>query len=164
MIENKIAASGLVNLELEDFYPSASIAVIDIKDQLWQGLVLREKEFRNWVNEQSWENYSNKFVAVTCSADAIVPKWAFMLIVSQLHPYTTQVFYGDENTALHALWQDALSKIEVADYSDKRVLVKGCAEKEIPETAYMQVVQMLQPVAKSIMFGEACSSVPVFKK
>lgn len=164
MIENKIAASGLLNLELEDFYPSTSVAVIDIKDQLWQGLVLREKEFRAWVKEQDWSLYEGQYVAVNCSADAIVPKWAFMLIVSQLHPYTSNVFFGDKNTALHALWQDALAKIETADYIDKRVLVKGCAEKEIPETAYMQVVQKLQPVAKSIMFGEACSSVPVFKK
>ena len=163
-IDNKIAASGLVNLELDAYYPKGECSILDIKDRLWQGLVLREKDFRNWVKEHDWRQYKDRHVAIFCSVDAIVPQWAYMLIASELFPFANTIVFGDVLALQARIWADALDGLNANDYVDKRVLVKGCSDKPIPACAYVEIVRRLQPVVKSLMFGEACSSVPVFKQ
>lgn len=163
-IVNKVAKSGLITLELEHFYAEGARKVIDLKDQLWQGLVLKEKDFREWIRTEQWENYRGAFVAVHCSADAIVPQWAFMLVSSALSGIARKVVFGNAEALEYALFSDALKNVVLEDYRDQRVVIKGCSHKPIPSGAYMEVVQMLQPVVKSIFFGEPCSTVPVYKR
>ncbi|TNE78680.1 MAG: DUF2480 family protein [Bacteroidetes bacterium] len=163
-IINRVAQSALQTLNLEDLYPAGERMELDIKDQLFQGLILREKDFREFVKTHDWTQYSDAYVAVYCSADAIVPTWAYMLIASKLQPYANYVLFGSLSELESHLFMDALNHFEVEEYRDKPVVVKGCFDKPIPTTAYMEITRKLAPVAKSIMYGEPCSTVPIFKR
>jgi len=163
-IVNKVAASGLVTIDLEDIYPNAERAIFDIKDHLWQGLALREKDFREFVKENNWEDYRDKYVAITCSVDAIVPNWAFMLVASKLEGIASKVVFGTKEVLETIVFRELIDSLPLEQYRDKRLIVKGCSNKPVPSSAYVDLVTKLQPVAKSIMFGEPCSTVPVFKR
>lgn len=163
-IVNKVAESGLLTLDLEIFYPKGEIVVFDLKDYLFMGLILKEKDFRAALLAQDWEIFRDKYVAVTCTADAIIPMWAYMLVSSYLQPLAKDVVAGDEKTLINTLFVKKLAALNAEEYADKRVVVKGCGDLPIPETAYLEVTNKLRPFAKSIMYGEPCSTVPVFKK
>lgn len=163
-IVNKVAASGLLTLNLEHYYHQGERVVYDIKDNLFQGLMLREKDFREFIKTHDWSAYAGKNVAVTCSADAIVPTWAYMLLAVKLRPYAHEVVFGSLETLEAVLMSKALAKINPADYQDQRVVVKGCADLEVPVTAYVEIASLLTPVVKSLMYGEPCSTVPLFKR
>jgi hypothetical protein len=163
-IVNKVSQSGLITIDLEEFYPEGERVLFDIKDHLFQGLILREKDFREFVKNEDWNKYKDKFVALTCSADAIVPTWAYMLLTSQLKPVAKKVVFGNLETLETILYNDVLSKINTDDYKDARVVIKGCGNLPVPKAAFVQITSLLQPVVKSIMYGEACSTVPLYKK
>lgn len=163
-ITNKVANSGLITLDLEDFYDHSERVLFDIKDFLWQGLVLREKDFRESLKEHDWTLYQDKVVAIICSADAIVPTWAYMLLGSKLQPYAKRIFFGDLEYAAVELYNEALRNIDFEKYRDQKVVVKGCGKLQVPTNAYVQLTVKLQEIAMSVMFGEPCSTVPVYKK
>ena len=163
-IENKVAQSGLINFDLEEYYPQGERALIDIKDYLYEGIILKEKDFRSQVSSTDWSQYDGKYVALNCTADAIIPTWAYMLITVHLEPYAKKVVFGDLNTLETVLFQEALSKINLEDFKDERLIIKGCGNLPVPESAYVEITRLLKPVAKSIMFGEACSTVPLYKR
>ncbi len=163
-IKNKVAESGIVTIDLEEFYPKGDIAVFDIKDYLFMGLILKEKDFRLALQNLEVEQYRDKNVAVTCTADAIIPMWAYMLIASTLQPVAKDIVFGNEQTLINTLFVKNLCRISGEEYTDKRVVVKGCGEVQIPETAYLEITNVLRPFAKTIMYGEPCSTVPIYKK
>lgn len=162
-IENKVAQSGLINFDLEEYYPKGERVLIDMTDFLFEGLILREKDFRERIKETDWSIYQDKFVAVTCTTDAIVPTWAYMLLAASLEGYAQKVVFGSLETLETVLFNDALKNIDVEDYRDQRVIIKGCSKYPVPESAYVELTSLLKPVAKSIMYGEACSTVPIYK-
>lgn len=164
-IINKVAESGLITLNLEDYYPKGGIAVFDIKDYLFMGMILKEKDFRAALQSHDWEQYRDKNVAVNCTAaTAIVPLWAYMLVTTYLQPVAKAVAYGDEKTIINTLFIKNLAVIKGEDYTDKRIVIKGCGDLQIPETAYLEITHILRPYVKSIMYGEPCSTVPIYKK
>lgn len=163
-IVNKVSQSGLITIDLEEFYSQGERVLFDIKDHLFQGLILREKDFREFIKNEDWSKYKDKYVALICSADAIVPTWAFMLLASQLEPVAKKVVFGNLETLETLLYNDVLSKINVDDYKDARIVIKGCGNLPVPKAAFVQITSLLQPVVKSIMYGEACSTVPLYKK
>ena len=163
-IVNRVANSALITIDLEDYYPKGVRICFDIKDWLHEGLVLREKEFRTFINTHDWTVYENQFVALHCSTDAIIPGWAFMLIRLQLSGIAKQVVVGDLETLETALYQIIINDLDLSFCNNKPVIVKGCSNKPVPKNAYLFLINKLQPIAKSIMYGEACSSVPLFKK
>lgn len=162
-IINRIKKSKLINIDLEDFYPQGERISFDIKDWLFEGVILKEKEFRTYVKNHDWSQYKNAFVALHCSTEAIIPSWAYLLISVKLSPYTNRIVVGDFKTIETVLFNEIISNLDLELYRDKHVLIKGCSEKPIPETAYVQLAQRLVHVATSVMYGEACSSVPLFK-
>lgn len=161
---NKVAESGIITLDLETFYPKEETAVFDMKDHLFMGLILKEKDFRETMKNIDTEFYKGKFVALTCSADAVIPVWAYMLVVSYLQPVAREIIFGDAEFLHKTIFLKNISNIHIADYEDKRVVIKGCGELPITEAAYVAITALLRPVAKSIMYGEPCSTVPVYKK
>ena len=163
-IINKVAASGLVTIDLEEMYPSGERVELDIAPVLWQGLALREKDYRDWIAQHDWKSYSGKHVGFFCSADAIIQPWAFMLLASRLSEFATTSIQGRPEELESALFRAVIDAIDVELYRDKRCVIKGCSNKPVPASAYAYLVTRLQPVAKSIMFGEPCSTVPVYKK
>lgn len=163
-IVNKVAESGIITLDLEQFYPKGEIGVFDMKNHLFMGLILKEKDFRTALQNLDWEQFRDKNVAVTCSADAIIPVWAYMLVASYLQPVAKDIIFGDENALIQTIISKNLSAIDPSEYTDKRVVVKGCGEIKIPDAIYMEATAKLRPVAKSIMYGEPCSTVPIYKK
>ena len=163
-IINRVAQSKLITFNLEDYYLKGERKVLDIKDWLYEGFILREKEFRAHVEEHDWSNYQDAYVALQCSSDAIVPGWAFMLIASKLQPYAKKVVQGSLENLETALYQTILEQLDVSEFVDKPVIIKGCSNKPVPENAYLMAVTKIQEVAKSVMYGEACSSVPLFKR
>ena len=164
VIVNKVAESGLLTVDLEEYYPKGNIAIFDLKDYLFRGLILREKDFRTALQELDWEVYRDKYVALTCSVDAIVPVWAYMLAASYLQPVANEVVFGDEKNLINTMFIKNLSRIQGEDFTDKRVVIKGCGDVSIPETAYVEITNRLRPYVKSIMYGEPCSTVPIYKK
>ena len=162
-IVNRVANSPLKTIDLEEMYPPGARILFDIKDWLYEGMILREKEFRGHVSEHDWSQYENQFVALTCSEDAIIPSWAFLLISSELAPYAKKVVVGNLETLETSIFQDLISDFNIKEFSDKPVIIKGCADKPIPPSAFTFLIQKLQPVVKSIMYGEACSTVPLYK-
>ena len=164
LFNNKVAESGLLTIDLASLLPSNEIILFDIKPYLFKELILKEKEFRASLLNIDWSIYQDKIVGIVCSADAIIPMWANMLIVSSLHPYAKAVYFGDENKVREQLLQESISKINIEQYIDQRVVVKGCGETPIGESAYIAITQKLRPLVKSIMYGEPCSTVPVYKK
>ena len=163
-IVNRVAQSKLLTIDLEDYYPEGERVVLDIKDWLYEGIILKEKEFRAFITDHQWEQYHNTYVALHCSTDAIVPGWAFMLITTRLQPYAKQIVLGDLELLETVLYKSVIDTLDVSLFKDKPVIIKGCSNKPVPENAYIWATQKLQGVAKSIMYGEACSSVPLFKK
>ncbi len=163
-IINKVAKSGIITLDLEDLIPEQPIFQLDIKDQLFQGLLLREKDFRSWVKEHNWEQYKNGYVAVFCSSDAIVPTWAYMLIGAAIEAYTSDLFFTSPETLPALIAERKLSVLNAKDYQDARVVIKGCGDRVIDNQAYVKLTTLLVPVVKSLMYGEPCSTVPVYKK
>jgi hypothetical protein len=164
VIVNKVAESLLTTIDLEEYYPKGDIAVFDMKDYLFMGLILKEKEFRASLQSLDWEQYRNNYVAVTCTADAIIPMWAYMLVASNLQPVAKDVVFGNEENLVNAVLLKNLSTIKGEDYTDKRVVVKGCGDVNLPEAAYVEITHKLRPYVKSIMYGEPCSTVPIYKK
>lgn len=163
-IVNKVSQSGLITIDLEEFYPAGERVLFDIKELLFQGLILREKDFREFIKNEDWNKYKDKYVALTCSADAIVPTWAYMLLATQLEPIAKKVVFGNLESLETILYTEILSKIDINNYKDARVVIKGCGNLPIPKSAYVQITSLLRPHAKSIMYGEPCSTVPLYKK
>lgn len=164
VLVNKVSESGIITLNLEDFYPEGETAVFDMKDHLFMGLILKEKDFRETMKTLDLSVYKDKNVAITCSADAVIPVWAYMLVSSYLQPVAREIIFGDSDFLHKTLFLKNIAKINTADYEDKRVVIKGCGELPITETAYVAITGILRPVVKSIMYGEPCSTVPVYKK
>lgn len=163
-IINKVAQSELVIIDLEKFYPSEEIVVFDLKNFLFQELLLKEKDYREQLKNFDWCVFQNKAVAITCSTDAIIPLWAYMLPVTYLQPFAQEIVFGNEKEALNIIFLKKISQINPNEFEGKRLVIKGCGDKKIPESAYIEITRILRPVAKSIMFGEPCSTVPIFKK
>jgi hypothetical protein len=163
-IVNRVAASSLVTFDLEELYQPGTRVLLDVKDQLFQGLILKEKEFREFIRNTDWSVYSDKLVAVTCSADAIVPTWAFMLVTIALEPFAKTVFFGSLKQLEEKLFLDQLAKVDWSQYTGAKVVVKGCSKVQVPISAYVEAVRNLRPHVGSLMFGEACSTVPLYKK
>jgi hypothetical protein len=163
-IINKVELSGIITIDLEDFYASGERVLFDIKDLLFQGLILREKDFREFIKSEDWSKYKDKYVALTCSADAIVPTWAYMLLTTQLEPYAKKVVFGNLEILETILYNEALATLKINDYKSARVVIKGCGNLPVPKAAYVEIARLLRPVAKSIMYGEACSTVPLYKQ
>jgi len=161
---NKVAESGIITLNLEDYYPKEEIAVFDLKGYLFMGLILKEKDFREALKNLDLAPYAGKNVALTCTADAIIPMWAYMLVASYLQPVANEVVFGNEDILQKTLFLKNLYTIKPEDYTDKRVVIKGCGELRVTESAYVEITNLLRPVAKSIMYGEPCSTVPIYKK
>ncbi len=162
-IINRVANSKLITLDLEDYYPKGKRILFDIKDWLFEGFVLREKEFRNHVSEFDWSQYQGCYVALTCSTDAIIPAWAFMLLSINLEPFAKKVVIGDLEVLETTVYQNIIDNLDVSEYADKPIIIKGCSKKPVPQNAYIMLTTKLKPIAKSIMYGEACSSVPLYK-
>ncbi len=161
---NKVAESGLITLDLETYYPKGDTAVFDLKEHLFMRMILKEKDFREALKNLDWSVYTNKNVALTCSVDAVIPVWAWMLVVTYLQPIAKEIVMGDEKELHKNLFLKNLSAIDVNGFADKKVVIKGCGETPIGDYVYMEITKLLRPVAKSIMYGEPCSTVPVFKK
>lgn len=163
-IINKVAESGLITLDLETYYPQQPIVPFDLKEFLFMGLILKEKDYRTALQAYDWSSFNNKNVYITCTADAIIPMWAYMLAASYLQPIAANLVFGNEKTLIEKIITQNVHTINADEYIDKRVVVKGCGEVAIPEAAYVAITNKLRPVAKSIMYGEPCSTVPIYKK
>jgi len=163
-IINRVANSKLITIDLEDFYPKGKRVLFDIKDWLFEGFVLREKDFRQQVADFNWSEYKDQYIALTCSTDAIIPGWAYMLISLNLEPFAKKVIVGDLEQLETSIYQDIINELDLTEYEGKPIIVKGCAHKPVPQNAYIMLSNKLKPLAKSIMYGEACSSVPLYKK
>jgi len=163
-IINKVAESGLFSMDLADLYPPGDRAVYDIKDNLYQSLILREKDFREFIKAHDWTQYKDKHVAITCSADAIVPTWAYMLLANKLAPFAATLLFGNLETLETVLFERAVAGLDMEKYRDKRIVLKGCGDIPVPVSAYVELTAKLTKVAKSVMYGEPCSTVPIFKR
>jgi hypothetical protein len=161
---NKVAESGLISLDLAQYIPNNDIVVFDIKPYLFMELILKEKDFRTSLSTIDWTQFENKIVGIFCSTDAIIPMWANMLIVANLSPFAKAVYFGDENKTRDLVLLEEIQKIDATTFTDQRVVVKGCGDTYIGESAFIAITQKLRPVVKSIMYGEPCSTVPVYKK
>lgn len=163
-IVNKVANSKLVVVDLEDYYPIGKRILFDIKDWLFEGFVLREKEFRAHVALHNWSLYQDTYVALNCSSEAIIPAWAFMLLTINLEPYAKKIIIGNSEQLETSIYQTIIENLDISPFKDKSLIIKGCSKKPVPANAYILLSQKLKPIAQSIMYGEACSSVPLFKK
>lgn len=163
-IINKVQQSGLITIDLEDYFHSGEKVLFDIKDYLYEGIILKEKDFRAFLKDHNWEQYAGKNIAITCSVDAIIPTWAYMLVTTKLQPHANLIVFG-ELKDLHAkIFSDAIAKINASDYLQAKVVIKGCGKLEVPVSAYVELTNKLLPVVSSIMYGEPCSTVPVYKQ
>lgn len=161
---NRVANSGLITINLEDFFPAEALLVFDLKDYLFMELILKEKDFRASLKAHDWAQYEGKNLIVHCSADAIIPVWAYMLVAAYAEPFANQLFQGDEETFYKVAFMSALEKIDASQYEQQRIIIKGCSNKPVPAAAYVELTRKLQPYAQSIMYGEPCSTVPIFKR
>ena len=161
---NRVAESGLITLNLEDFFPKEEILVFDIKDYLFMGLILKEKDFREACKIHDWTQYAGKHLVIDCTADAIIPVWAFMLVAVNASPFAKEIFQGDKENFIKTYYAKKLNAFDAAQYDGKRVVIKGCSDKPVPPAAYVELTHKLQPHAQSIMYGEPCSTVPIFKR
>lgn len=163
VIVNKVAESGLITIDLEEYSPKDESSVFDLKDYLFMGLILKEKDYRAALKELDWEQFRDKNVCITCSADAVIPVWAYMLAATYLQPVAKDVIFGNEDFLHRTLFLKNLAAINPEEFNGKRVVIKGCGDKNISETAYVEITKLLRPVVKSIMYGEPCSTVPIYK-
>jgi len=164
LIVNKVAESGIISFDIETYYPKEELKIFDLKDYLFMGLILKEKDYRAALLTTDWEQYANKYVGITCTADAIIPMWAYMLATSYLQPVAKEIIFGDEKKIIETVLVKQLEQVNPEEFVDKRVVIKGCGELPMPEAAYIAITNKLRPVAKSIMYGEPCSTVPIYKK
>ncbi|WP_346882422.1 DUF2480 family protein [uncultured Algibacter sp.] len=162
-IINRVANSKLITINLEDYYPKGNRVLFDIKDWLFEGFVLREKDFRQQVAAFNWSQYKDSYIALTCSSDAIIPGWAYMLLSIHLEPFAKKIIIGNLETLETIIYQDIINKLDVTAFNNSPVIIKGCSKKPVPQNAYIMLATKLKPIAKSIMYGEACSSVPLYK-
>ena len=162
-IINKVSTSSLHQLDLEEYFPKEEIVLFDLKPYLFMEMILKEKDFREKMQQTNWQVYGEKIVAVTCSTDAVIPMWAYMLVATYLQPYAGEIVFGDAGEALKQVYLEKIRQIDVEQFRDQRVVVKGCGDLGVGEYAYMEITKRLRPVVKSIMYGEPCSTVPVFK-
>ncbi|MGZ5243296.1 MAG: DUF2480 family protein [Bacteroidia bacterium] len=164
-ITNRVAKSGIETIDLAAYYPEAEIVTLDIKEWLFHGIILKEQDFRQHLETNNWEPFTGKAVCIICSADAIIPLWAYMLVAAKLRPFTNDYIFGNRADYLSQHYIKVLNtQINPADFTDKRIVIKGCADKDVPASAYVEITRLLLPVTKTIMFGEPCSTVPVYKK
>lgn len=163
-IVNRVARSGLITIDLEEFYPEGERVVYDIADNLWQGMALKEKDFRDFVKAKDWSIYKDQYVALHCSADAIVPTWAYMLLTTKIAPFAKKVVFGSLYDLENVLFEEALSSINFEDFEGARIVIKGCSDRAVPTSAYVKLTQLLQSHAQVLMYGEPCSTVPLWKK
>ena len=164
VIINRVANSGLVSLDLENFLDRKERVIYDVKDNLYQGLILKEKDFRASIKQHDWEQYKNKNVGLICSADAIVPTWAYMLLTTKMEPHANLVVFGGLEDLERALVNQAFEKVDFSEFQDAKVVIKGCADLKVPEYMFVETTRRLRPYAASIMYGEPCSTVPIYKK
>lgn len=162
-IVNKVAKSSLISFDLKNYLQEGERVVFDLKNWLFQGMILREKDFRQAVKDHNWSAYEGKFVAVTCSVDAIVPTWAYMLIATKLEPHARLIIQGDSDELEKFLFQQSLQQIDASEFEGAKMVIKGCSDIPVPEFAYMEIIKKFKPVVSSIMYGEPCSTVPVYK-
>lgn len=163
-IVNRVAKSPLVTIDLEEFYPEGKRMVFDLKDFLFEEIILKEKDFREELKNHDWAQYENAFVAMDCSSDAIIPSWAFLLVATYLQPVAKKIVKGNLKDLETSIYQEIISNLDVSVYENKKIIVKGCSKKPVPDAAYIQLIEKIQPHIQSLMFGEACSTVPLFKK
>ncbi len=163
-IVNKVAQSGLITINLEDLYVPGDRVLFDLKDWLFEELILKEKDFREKLKNHNWEKYKDKFVAITCSVDAVVPTWAFMLVTTHLKLVAKKISFGNLQKLEEEIFDEVISKLNTIDFQDKKIVIKGCSKIAVPVSAYVRLTEILRPVVKSIMYGEPCSTVPVFKR
>ena len=161
---NRVASSGLITINLEDFFPKEPLLVFDLKDYLFRALILREKDFREAMRAHDWVQYEGKNLAVSCSADAIIPIWAYMLVASYAAPHAKRIVFGDADEFYRSAYTTALAGIDASAYEGQRVVIKGCSDYPVPASAYLDITRLLQPHAQTIMYGEPCSTVPIFKR
>ena len=161
---NRVAQSGLITLKLEEYLPAADLVRFELKYYLFKELLLREKDFRAAMNEHDWSQYQGKALLVYCSSDAIIPIWAYMLVASHAAPYADDVFQGTDEAYYQAALTRSLAALNPADYEDARIVIKGCSDRPVPLSAYVELTRLLRPHARSIMYGEPCSTVPIYKK
>lgn len=164
IIENKVANSGLITLDIESLIEYKTIKTFDIKTVLFMELMLKEKDFRDFLKTNDWQAYKDTYTNIVCSSDAIVPTWAYMLLATKLKDVAAYVFLGTEEEMMHHLYLQAIEKLDTEVYKDVRLVIKGCGEKHIANNVYLQLTQKLLPIVKSIMYGEPCSTVPVYKR
>ncbi len=162
-IINRVEGSGIVSIDLEEFYPQGERVLLDVKPLLFQELILKEKDFRDFIKNEDWSKYKNKLVAITCTNDAIVPTWAYMLLSLALEPHAKKIVFGTLNELETILFEEVLSKLDFSQYKDARIVIKGCSDKPVPTNAFVKLTAALKPFAKSIMYGEPCSTVPLYK-
>jgi len=163
-IVNRVEESGLITFDLEEFYPKEEKASFDLKDHLFMGLILKEKDFREALKGMDWTSFQDKIVAVYCSADAIIPVWAYMLAAVYLEPVAKKIYFCKPEELDEKYFSEQLAAIDISAFKDQRIIIKGCSDKPVPASAYLEITKKLRPVAKSLMYGEACSNVPLFKK
>lgn len=163
-IINRVEASGLITIDLVDYFPKEAILIFDLKDYLFQGLILREKDFREALVQFDWKKYEDRLVSIHCSADAIIPSWAYMLVVAHLEPYAKAILSGEKEQAENILLMKNIQSLDINLFKDQRIVIKGCGEKKIPDSAFVEITRRLKPVVKSILYGEPCSTVPIFKQ
>lgn len=164
VIVNRVTSSGLVTLDLEDYYHAGERVVYDLKDNLFMGMILKEKDFRAFLKEHDWSQYAGKNVAITCTEDAIIPTWAYMLLTLHLQPYANTIVYGTLQDLAEKLYFEAIATIQPETYRGAKVVVKGCSKVPVPTAAYVELTRVLAPVVQSLLFGEPCSTVPLFKR
>lgn len=161
---NRVANSGLFTFNLESHYPQQEMLIFDLKEYLFMELILKEKDFRVALKEHQWEQYQSKILLIVCSADAIIPTWAYMLVSAYAAPYADVIWQGDEESYLKHHYATYIDQLDASQYEEMKVVIKGCSDKPVPACAYVNIVQKLKPFAQSIMFGEPCSTVPIFKR
>ena len=162
-IVNKVANSGLISFDLEEYFHPGERIIFDIKDQLFMGLMLKEKDFREFLKTNDWSTYSGKNVAIICSEDAIVPTWAYMLLGIALEPFANMFVFGNLEDLEKKLFEQDLNSLDFSQFTGQRIVVKGCSNAQIPTYVYVELTRRLKPIVKSLMFGEPCSTVPLFK-
>jgi hypothetical protein len=161
---NRVAESGIITINLEDYFPKQSMIIFDIKDYLFHGLILKEKDFREALKVHDWTPYQGKICLIQCTADAIIPMWAYMLVATYLQGNAHDLYIGSQEDYLQAYYKQVINEMETSQYSGKRIVIKGCSDKPVPSSAYAYITWALAPVSLSLMFGEPCSTVPVYKK
>ena len=160
---NRVAQSGLITLDLETFYPSEPIVSFDLKQYLFMEMILKEKDFREALEAHDWSQYTSQILAVYCSADAIIPMWAYMLVATHAAPFAADIVQATPEQVPEIIFSKKLAVLDIDQYEGKRMVIKGCSDKPVPPSAYLDITKRLRPIVKSIMFGEPCSTVPVFK-